>query len=210
MECKDVFVEVFALAEPWGKLGEQDRGSVWQFLPMASSRQRAIWPCYTTHGTSVLLPAELVLGCHSHLQMVPLAQNFLCSFKELVCKGISGFICLSLVVDLFVTCGRIMANLMPLQDLFLEWSSYSFFLCRYKCPHCGGIPKCLLSTSWHGPNRKPILMLSARTCSPGQYFQNKKLTFLDPKQGIFLPNSAPCFVPSCMPCSPARMNLSWV
>lgn len=148
----------------------KDKGSVLVVPAMASNHQGAfdLVAPHMAHVSSCC--QQSCPGYHSHSWMVPLAQNFLCSFKELMGKGISGFICLSLVVDLFVTHGLMMANLLPLQDLFLEWFSCSFFLCRSKYPQSGGIPKCLFSTSWHGPTRKTILPLSARTCSPGQVF----------------------------------------
>lgn len=105
--CKNVFVEVFIMAEPWGRLGEQ--GRIWQFLAMAKQPSGCVWPqpCCTTHGTSVLLlPAELVLGRHSHSWMVLLARNFPSSFKELVCIGISGINCV-------ITSSWLICNLWP-------------------------------------------------------------------------------------------------
>lgn len=140
------------------------RTGPWQCLAVPGHGKQlsgCIWPqpCCTTHGTSVfLLPEELVLGCHSHSRKVPLAQNFLSSFKELVCKG---FICVSLVVDLFVTHTLMMANLMPLQDLFLEWFSCSFLLCI--SIHIVAISQNASSAQartfslGHGPNRKIYL-----------------------------------------------------
>lgn len=137
-------------------------------------------------------------------------QKFPLLLQRPYMQGISGTICVSLVADLFVTHGLMMANLMPLQDLFLEWFSYSFFLWSYKYPHVEVSQNASSAQVSMDPREKLSYHHQQELALQDRYFQNKKLTFLDPKQGIFLPNSVPCFIASCMPHSPARMNLSWV